>query len=274
MRYSLLNRFQGALFASLLARDSVNPLSRSYVELSEILITSGNFSPTSDILNCHNTAQLTLFLVPVFVFFHENPTMLKQQLDPLRSCFPNVDDVLLWGEALGGILAAKYQPATLLKQLLPRYPQTDLAPQLELIESFLRKNAGLCQVVACLNRFNQPCQTALALSLYCFLYTPEAFTLCVKRAGGTGKFAPLTTPLTGALAGSYNSFIAIPVSDRLALRENPQTQQLNQTIQRLFLAWSGVYQPTLGGDLSSEALATPGVIQPRPSLRLISQKSD
>lgn len=274
MRHSLLDRFRGALFGSLLVHDSKKPLSRSYVELSETLITTGKFSPTPDILDCNNTAQLALSLLPVFLFFHENLTLLKQELEPLRTVFPNLDEVLLWGEAMSGIVAEKYQPDTLLEQILPHYPHTELAQQLELIQSFLRKNAGLCQVVSCLNRFNQPIPTALALSLYCFVYTPDAFPLCVNRAGNTGKFAPLTTPLTAALAGSYNSFIAIPVSERLALKKNPQSQQLHETIQQLFLAWSGVYQPTLGTHLSFEALASPGVIQPRPSLRVISQKYD
>jgi hypothetical protein len=105
--------------------------------------------------------------------------------------------------------------------------------------------------------------SAIALSLYFFLDTPEQFDLSLKRAALINY--PLVLPFTGALAGAYHGFTGIP----LAWRFIPTELAFPDRIRHFWGQWSGVLsENTLP---FSTAIASPLVIQQRPNVPLISQ---
>ena len=105
--------------------------------------------------------------------------------------------------------------------------------------------------------------TCIALAFYCFLSTPENFRLAVSRATRTSYQPHLTTALTGALAGAYNSIIGIPVSWRLTANRISQGTQRLSLAKRLIEVWAGVYDVSVLTQDQPLAVAAPRVIQPR-----------
>lgn len=282
-RFSVLNRFQGAIAGCLFSQTSQENSLCVYSQISDALITSSELAEKQwqQIRQycggkTASSTELALLLLPMFLFFHENLGLLKQQLEPARGFCPDVDDVFVWGSAMAWVIKDKLQPPMLLEQLRRDHSQvnSNILPQLKLVQMFLSENAGLKQVVDKLARHGSVEQTALALSLYCFFYTREDFSVSVNRAIKTGFSVPVVASLTAALAGGYNSYIGIPIFWRLTTEESIAYQNLYGRIERLFFAWCGVYQPNLLAVSSKEAIASFGIIQPRSSFELISQASD
>jgi hypothetical protein len=150
--------------------------------------------------------------------------------------------------------------------LLPQFPPSPVprAPTNALIDSFL----------------------PLAIAFYCFLSTPEDLRLAVMRAARTGVEPPLTCSLVGALSGTYNSALAIPVEWRVAVEKNSELGELEsgdlkpasltrllweqasvgdimELADHLFAVWSGVYHNSTDRKLgSTPVVAAPDLIRP------------
>ncbi len=253
MRYSLLHRFQGSICGSAIAEKLV---SQSPEKLSD-------------------TNQIILDILPITIFFHDHPYGLREELESLWAPpLPPLEDALIWGEAIALALREKLDMRRFITQVLKFY-RTDSSPlpdQLRQIEIFLKQATPLTQVVSQLSRQGMKSQTAIALAIYCFASTPEDFHLSVLRATQTGAIASLTTPLTAALSGAYNSFQGIPIAWRLTFEKEEMGRQCYDSASHLFTRWAGVY-PTSEHLLSpSVAVASVRVMQPRSSLQLISQK--
>lgn len=101
MRYSLLNRFQGTFMGSLIGinLNHTSPLHPWWLFLSQAitkrLIQKGRLSPEDWLAitgeqsfftnNCKlpNTGELVLGTLPLMVFFHDAPSLLREQLHGL-----------------------------------------------------------------------------------------------------------------------------------------------------------------------------------------------
>jgi ADP-ribosylglycohydrolase len=305
MRYSLLSRFQGGLVGSTIGeigassnREIENrsrpdhPLShwnKLGMAVTEHLIRTGQLSPEDweqigyeqkiqDWRNTANSGEMALATLPVALFFHDSPGFLREQLRLAAPIWLHptacLDAVLLWGEAIALALREKLNPQRSISQLLRRSDSeaTALRHLLEPVQTFLSRGSPLAQVVAQISDRGDSGQVAIALALYCFAATPEDFRLCVLRASQTNEQASLTTALTGALAGTYNSFSGIPIDWRLAIQRAQTSPTLFQYASHLLTVWSGTYQPSLNDLSPSIAVSSALVMQPRSSLNIISQR--
>ncbi len=212
--------------------------------------------------------------LPLGLFFHDNLSALQcLDWEGLDAEAEIQDGVLVMAYAIAYILTPNLELDHLIGSLLPRLnPDTALTAQLEQVQTLLQQKASLetairqltqTSTVSFSKRFdsNVPAEnwTAFALGLYCFLTTPDDYSLTILRAGQTGYQPEITASIGGALCGAYQGLWGISVKWRLVLPEKPlwleiapkiennsvesQTceSQLLQLTHNLFAVWSGVY---------------------------------
>jgi ADP-ribosylglycohydrolase len=220
--------------------------------------------------------EVAVMTLPIALFFHDDELKLRQQLLQVGNVWHNqpevLEGVLAVAYAIALALTEKLDCTTLIPQVLSYLnpSQTLLVQQLEQVQTLLERGAGLETTLSHLRRDTQHrgkllerSHTSIALAFYCFLTTPEDFRLCVSRAARTRCQPQITSALTGALAGVYNSLIGIPVSWRLS------ANHLSSSIHRLRLAdcllevWAGVYDVSASAKMRRLTVAAPRVIQPR-----------
>lgn len=290
MQHSLLNRFQGSLLGSFLGETlPIDSLKRSEpIELEQQLSRQNQLginaiALANDGTDCldgktpANSGEIAMAMLSALLFCHDSDSWRQERLEYFVSNWRHSDwaleDVLIWGYAIALALREKIPPHQWIERISSRYQtaQTPLIEQLALVRTFLERGTPLQQAIAQMARQVSSKQMAIAIALYCFLSTPDDFRLSLMRAMQAGKEAKAVAALTGALAGAYNSFSGIPIGWRIALGKHPIGQQLLQEATELFAVWSGAYRPNSSPLLESAAVASPLVMQPRPSLKIISQ---
>lgn len=230
-------------------------------------------------MNCISTKAIITTL-PLALFYHENEIKLRQNLQQLLIAWQDDpvsrDGALAVGYATLQSLTEKLNAATLIPQTIAFLgeSQTQLPQQLAQVQRLLKQGAGLERSVTYLSQNTQP-TTPIALAFYFFLSTLEDLRLSVVRAAQTGCQPQITSAITGALSGAYNSTAGIPASLRMALSQ-PNAKPLAawgmkteaemlELSDSLVAVWSGVYdQATHLTKMTSVAvIAAPRVIRPR-----------
>lgn len=207
--------------------------------------------------------EIIFAALPTALFFHENLTQLKIQLQqitqtwsslrasssaPFSTLDPKLEVIFAFGYVLGQILTQKLKFADLIPQTIADLGEdSTLTQYLISVESLLTEKASLAKAVNQLGEIAKGIQkssntqavdtrlgTAFSLALYCWLSTPENLSVSLMRAAQT-KFQPnLTCTITGALSGAYNSILEIPVTwHRFSQRLYPNLE----TPQELPLKW-------------------------------------
>jgi hypothetical protein len=303
VKYSLLSRFQGGLLGSLvgetLARQAqkaktitvsdlkLSPWSQIASDLSDRLLAFGNLS-IDDWEQIYQQYQnffrkkamprsdaIALAVLPLLFFFHEDSDLLKNQLQPLSQVWllseEILEDVCIVGYTISLALKERLDSEGAIAQILTRYRGTNslLIQQLEQFQTFLVQKASLEEIILKTTRQANLKNSSFPMALYCFSYTPEDLPLSLLRAARVEQ--PTIAPLTGALAGAYNSLNGIPLGWRVAIGRHPLGHSQAQQIKKIFSLWSGAYQSDRSEILESMAIASPSAIQPRPSLKIISQ---
>jgi ADP-ribosylglycohydrolase len=283
LQHSLLNRFQGSLLGSFLGETlPIDPLKRgesrgNRLEINAIALASDG-TDFLDGKNPTNSAEAALAMLKALLFYHDSESLRQERLAHFvaqgRHSDWVLEDVLIWGSAIALALRGTSAPDCWIEQILSRYQtaQTPSIEQLALVRDFLERGTSLQQAIAQMARQIKSKQMAIAIALYCFLSTPDDFRLSLMRAMQAGKEATVVAALTGALAGAYNSFSGIPIGWRIALGKHSIGQQRLQEATELFAVWSGAYRLNSSPLLESAAVASPLVMQPRPSLKIISQE--
>ena len=157
------------------------------------------------------------------------------------------------------------------KQLL----ESPVGKKLTLVSQGVKQGISLNSLKEKLSAKNDLQATAIALSWYCFITTPQDFNLSIRRAAlSEHSLAWLTTALTGTLSGAYNGMARISLAWRTKKESQQNADLENQLFQKLFQSWSGVYgvegnHTTYNSHL--EAIALPQIIQSRSTLNIISQ---
>lgn len=305
MQYSLLSRFQGGLLGSLLGETlarhalksettnvldlKLSPWSEIGIELSDRLIESGYLS-TSDweqIYQRHqnclgakitpNSGEIALAVLPLLFFFHEDSGLLNEQLQPLCNIWqlpPElIEDICIIGYTIALALREQIDSKRVFAQILARYQgrKTLLIQQLEQFQTFLVQKTSLAEVIFEKTRQDSLKRAGIAMALYSFSYVPEDLQLSLMRATKMEKQTTTIAALTGAIAGAYNSWNGIPLSWRVAIQRHPIGRRQTRQSMKVFALWSGAYQSDPTDLLQSMAIASPLVIQPRLSLKIISQ---
>lgn len=213
--------------------------------------------------------------LPLGLFVHDNLSALQCLDWEGLEAEPNIQDgVLAMAGAIAYILTPNLELDHLIPNLLPRLdPETPLTDQLEQVQALLQQKASLEIAIRQLtqnvkvssserfdSQFEAENWTAFALGLYCFLTTPQDYSLTVLRAGQTNYQPEITASISGALCGAYQGLSGISAKWRLTLPEKPlwlevdpkienhsvksQTceSELLQLTHDLFAVWSGVYR--------------------------------
>ena len=161
------------------------------------------------------------------------------------------DSALAVGYVIAQSLTEKLNPTNLIAQTIAFLgePGTLLAQQMTQVQTLLEQGAGLEKAVKQLSR-DVP-TTPIAMAFYCFLSTIEDLRLSVLRAAQTECQPQITTAVTGALSGAYNSVVGIPASLRLApfrTASNPldvwgvaTEAEMLHLADSLLAVWSGMY---------------------------------
>lgn len=222
--------------------------------------------------------------VPVALFFHEDETKLRQNLQQVADVWQDdsvlKDGTLAIGYALASALKEKLNRDTIIAQTISYLDaETPLVQQLRQVQSLLEQGAPLEMAI---NKLYQRYSVRtpnfpVALAFYCFLSTLEDLHLSVVRAARCPR-AQVTCAIAGALSGAYNSIAGIPPSWRLALEQQKgetsplatlwginSEAELLRLAARLLATWSGVYdaEKFLIDPSQVFAVSAPQVIKPR-----------
>lgn len=221
--------------------------------------------------NTASSSEAALATLPIALFFHDEPSKLRQQLQQATAHWHQTEQdqgVLAVGYAIALALTEKLNH-TLIDQIINLLgnPQTLLGQQLQQVKDLIYKGASLDIAVSQLQKEAKlqgakACpDTAIALAFYCFLSTPEDFRLSLRRASRISHQPQLISALTGAIAGAYNSNIGIPVGWRLGANQINITTQRLQLAEEMFAVWSGVYGAWVVEPFPWAAIAAPKVIR-------------
>ncbi|MGB5963161.1 MAG: ADP-ribosylglycohydrolase family protein [Coleofasciculaceae cyanobacterium] len=240
------------------------------LDLEDWQLRSSKVESLSLLKNTANSSEAALATLPIALFFHDDQSKLRQQLQQAAAHWQQTEEnegVLAVGYAIALALTEKLNH-TLIPQILSYLgnAQTRLGQQLQQVQNLIDKGAALNSAV---HQLRQEAKLqggtdtvcAIALAFYCFLSTPEDFRLSLSRASLITYQPQLTSALTGALAGAYNSNMGIPIGWRL------EANQINMSIQRLKLSeqllavWSGAYGVSVIEPLPWAAIAAPRVIR-------------
>jgi hypothetical protein len=279
MRYSLVNRFRGALVGTFVSEKevlggtnyskagSIN-YSKAVVGGCESLVKLGRldahswlelkpdaFARKPEIIN--QQLKCILATLPVALFFHENPIKLRQNLLDVVQIWddePILRDVaLVFGYAIALSLEERFTPSSLIPQLVTFLGETstEVPQQLLKVQELSQQRASLEHVKSELIRENQLSEmiaipAVVNYALYCLITSLEDFPISVLRSSQNIKLSPATSIITGALSGAYNSISGIPVSWQVD-RKTTDFREIIALSDQLFAVWSGIY------DLNSSA---------------------
>ena len=194
------------------------------------------------------TAESAIALLPVFLFFHEDFTKLRQNVQTVLNLWQNPAvselDLLAIGYTLSQALRESLNPrrfvTSMFEGLLAPPEGIPKLQRLQQVETMVQQGIGLedaTQLILTLSDATLG-DAAIALALYCFLSTPGDFRVSMLRAVQTRYQVPGVAALTGAISGAYNSTIGIPANWRMIMAQQAEIQQLSQ---RLLASWSGMY---------------------------------
>jgi hypothetical protein len=257
MKHLLLNRLQGSLIGAntiYLTDRQITP-NQLVINTTPTLIGGiasltrcGRFDPQdwsqSTFHNTKDPRQALVAMLPLMLFFHDDRVKLRTilinvshswQLD-WESC----SSAVAIGYILSRSLTESLPTRDVIRQLLDE--TIDLNPllfqELATIDRYLDQSSSLHQVAQKLAAIAHPIMAATVLAIYCFLSTPEDFSLAMLRAHQPQLESPLTCALTGILAGAHNSLTGIPLHGLLATQNR---EQLMLAAEDLISAWAGVY---------------------------------
>jgi ADP-ribosylglycohydrolase len=307
MHHSLFDRFQGALFGSLLGevvfnRQTDHNLPNWYAisnTLTHILLQRGSLleafrqqidlspNPLQNLDFGGGSDSAALSSIPIVLFFHDSLELLQQNLVTFSNLWQNSatvkDDLLVWGYGIGSILKEQLNVSNAITQLsqLPDLADNPVLSLWENLNSSLAGNTRLKQALRQLEKshsrnlsgggFANRLSLAAAFSL--FLSTPTDIRLCVRLADSLDYYPAFTVALVGALAGAFGGYLGIPIAWRIALHKHTLSQHLEATTLQLLSVWAGVDSAQTSFSPQNVAIASPSVIQPRSTIPLISQSS-
>jgi ADP-ribosylglycohydrolase len=274
MRYSLVNRFRGALLGTFVSEKEVLGgtnyskagginYSKAVIGGCESLVRLGRldadswldlkpdaFARKPEIIN--QQLKCILATLPVALFFHENTIKLRQNLLDVVQIWddePILRDVaLVFGYAIALSLEERFTPSSLIPQLVTFLGETstELPQKLLKVQELSQQRASLEHVKSELIRENQLSEM-IAIALYCLITSLEDFPISVLRSSQNIKLSPTTSIITGALSGAYNSISGIPVSWQVD-RKTTDFREIIALSDQLFAVWSGIYDLNSSGN--------------------------
>ena len=231
-----------------------------------------------------------LSLLPLIIFYGDDLNSLQKIIS---KCYLKLagsikaeeitEEILIWSYLITLLLNNRSIPdrinfKLIREKVVNNAKSSDISSikKLDIALEAVREGTSLHQLVEKLSKSDNSWQTAIAISFYCFATTPDDFRLSVKRAANLDlPMALWIATLTGTLSGAYNGIRGVPYQWRTIAEENLTYYEESQLASKLFKTWLGTYsvnnhQQSYNRELC--AVATPRIIQPRPTLKIISQK--
>ena len=284
-------------------RDNIATMADCLKKVNELTVSlqfsSGYNCNSRPAYDHHRTTEIKLptdgsnmlSLLSLIIFCDDNYDLLNKIMGKHNLTLANSgenaeirEDILAWSYLLTSVLTNKFESRQInfnlvVEKILNNLEgkETILTQKLNLVVQAVKSGMSLHQLLDKMSSNGNTRQTAIALSWYCFATTPHDFKISVQRAASIKPdIAEFTAALTGNLSGAYNSIIGIPWNWRTSISQNPNYSSENQLVIKLFKTWLGIYsidsnQESYNQEL--DAVASPQMIQPRQTLKIISQKS-
>ena len=196
--------------------------------------------------------------LPVILFYHEQPQKLSPALLSALELWLHSSESIVLGIGMAEAIAQLLRKNPCPQEIMA---QTNLGELLQLPPQFWHELPCLELAIKEITRHTNPSYVSMAIACYCFLCTPEDFSLSIRRANIAPK-PELVIPLVGILSGAYNGLRGIPwqwyteslglfkslsPKSSIDLSSKPSPQVLideaqYQLIDQLFAVWAGHYQ--------------------------------
>jgi hypothetical protein len=278
----LMNRFRGAFLGSAAAEMLARTGSESSFPLSLTQSLIQNSRAINSLLFYADTGanrrglppsavETLTHVVLISLILHDAP---HERLDAIHN-LPVSCGSLFLSEAL--VLRLFPQPVTIkaLQQNLKTLKCEDsTVALLATLEGLITQRVTLPQAIQAIAVFPDlsVLDQAIALSLYCWLCTPQQFGIGVRRSHQAWQYLPqdqwlLIPGITGVLAGISVGLDRLPPT--LDQGFTDLSQSLVPSADRLFQFWSGMSpnHPSLS-QLQSSTVAQQGILKPRTSNHL------
>lgn len=307
MHHNTYDRFGGSWWGGIIGQTIVNQadaLTQSWVlerrqiaemllseklnrtNLASFLASQSADSRLNEVNNWQYHSNL-LSLLPSIILQTDEPNLYLRLMPDLESVQANSNivssqniNILIWGYLLTTVLNHQthlWEQALSIEEIFNRNRmlKSPLIEKLSIVLQGIKSGSSLQQITEQLSSKDQFQATAIALAWYCFVTTPHDFKLSVQRAARVdSKLAWLTITLTSTLSGAYNGMTVILDNWRTDIEQNQSWQLENHLLLKLLRFWLGVYdvEQNYGAyNLELDAIALPQFIQPRQSLKIISQ---
>ncbi|MGK7931344.1 MAG: hypothetical protein AB4041_07910 [Microcystaceae cyanobacterium] len=275
------SQFQGALIGGFYPpffqnNDSFSlPWQKGYLGIVDALIkheplTSDFWKTQSNVITplIDEPTQLTLMLLPLFVYYHDDLVTLKKQIDTFLSVYSlnssYRESLYLFASAIAACL--RRQDTGLITKLIENHPQFNLSSHLIWLQNRLSDGIPLNQLVQQFSKELDPKLSPFLIALFVVFDTLEMPHLALQRVSQI-HVSKESTSLTGVLLGAMGNIEKLSLTLRFNYFKRVNEQQLIPQINTLWQQWTG----NLSDDLAY-SIATPLIMQPRPSLQLISQQ--
>jgi hypothetical protein len=278
LKLSLLNRFQYCLQGACL---TAQPDTLKAIAAMTPYLSFGKSLSLTDWQDLTTPEQIWVVLIPLMLFYHDCPAAFYQQLRLLQMnqwLNPSeTEAIALIFQIMSLILRERFDPRRDLVSNLACLSDfwkfdfengeaSGLTAMVEKLTTAIADHLSLYQVRQSLF----PPQSELeapGLALYCWLDSPDHFSLSWQRAKIIQN--PLAIILTGTLSGAYNGGVGMPANESLTFESQPLETLLGKLSQNLYYRWSGGQSPDL--NRPQPVTTAPLVMQRRLGLKLISQ---
>lgn len=295
MRYSLSSRFRGTLLGAVVGEMSSptwGPIAiasaKSLIRLGRfdlkdwqnvVLLVGADLLQSSSNLDSIDRVSIKSIIatLPISLYYHENQTKLRQNLQALLVTVGqdhpvSQDGALAVGYAIAVALTEKLHKATLIPQIIAFIgSETQFTQQLAQVQMLLEQGAGLERTITHLSTDAVGgASNSIALAFYCFLSTLEDLQLSVRRAAQCEHSQDISA-IAGALSGAYNSTSGISANLRTLSQSYQESlaawgmkteAEMLELSDSLVAVWSGVYEATSLDELTPvAAIAAPNVIR-------------
>ena len=258
MKHLLLNRFQGGLIGAniiYINRQQLipNPL---IIDTTPALIhgversidrTRGKHQDWAQNIftDTPQPEQAIVAMLPLMLFFHDDRVKLRDILIDVSHTWQldweTCSSAIAIGYIISRSLTESFSRRTIIPQLLDEmsnlYPL--LFQELSTIDRLLDDATSLRAIIQRMATISHPIIAATAMAIYCFVSTPEDFSLAIRRAYRVQDRSGLTCALTGILAGTQNSLEGIPLNGYLATQDRVRWLLAAES---LLNSWAGVYR--------------------------------
>lgn len=256
MQHLLLTRFQGAFIGAQTIYLTTYQLAPNQLAIEtapalvggiDSLTRCGRFDlqdwlqstfPTTD-----DPRRAIVAMLPLMLFFHDDRVKLREVL--VTTChswqldWETCSSAVVLGYIISRSLKESLTPRTVIAEMLEEtsnlHPR--LFQELGTIDRLLDSSSSLQRVIQKLTATAHPIITPTVLAIYCFLATPEDFSLAMLRARRTDDDARFTCALTGILAGTYNSLTGIPLNGTIATQS---PERWISGAEALLATWAGI----------------------------------